>query len=467
MNMKNPLRLLTTTGSLALLTLPLASRADEPAADATDALVPEKSAMMRFFEQDYLLGTWGGLRTDLSKRGIDFEFFYISSVPNNLSGGIKTGSAYQGALLMLLDVDSKKLLGYEGGHFHVGGVTLHGSDHFSDEHIGDFNKVNLVDFPNAWRLWELWYEQKFLNDKFSVKFGQMAVDQDFLTAEFYNSLGSINFLNQTFFYPTLAFNVYDVPVFPAGSHALASSPYGAPGVRLKFNITDNWYVQAAAYDGYPDQKDGTRINLNKNEGALLYFETGIRVNQGRESTGLPGNYKLGGFYHTDDFWDNYSTLLSLVGETPTSHSGTWGLYFLADQYLYQEIGKDDPAKQGLVGFFRVAGAPSEQNLTQFGVDGGLLYKGLIPTRDWDSFGVAASYLEMSDDLRRAQREINSMLPGAFPHLVDYEAVIEVSYKAQVTAWWTVHLSGQRPIHPGGSADNRDAWVVVLGSTLRF
>jgi porin len=450
--------ILLIAGCLSLTGAPVCSAAEE---------APDKSGLMRFMEQDYLLGTWGGLRTDLSEKGIDFEFFYIASNPHNLSGGIKTGSAYEGALLMLLDLDSQKLAGYEGGHFHVGGVTLHGQDHFSDEHIGDLNKVNLIDFPNAWRLWELWYEQKFLDDRFSIKFGQMAVDQDFIVAEYYNSLSAIQFLNQTFFYPTLAFNVYDIPGFPVGSHALASSPYGAPGVRLKFNATDDWYLQAGAYDGFPDQDDGIRVNLNEDEGALLYFETGYRLNQGPEATGLPGNLKLGGFYHTDDFSDNYSTLLSALGGTPESHSGTWGLYFLADQYLYQEIGKEDPAKQGLVGFFRVAGAPPERNLTQFGVDGGLVYRGLIPKRDWDSLGIAASYLEMSDDIHSAQRDINAVVPGVFPALVDYEAVVEMTYKAQMTAWWTLHISGQRAIHPGGSSTNPDAWALVLASTLRF
>src|SRR6185436_13026598 len=124
-----------------------------------------KSAFERFAEQDYLFGTWGGLRTELSNRGVDFEFFYIASNPHNISGGIEPGSAYEGAFLMLLDLDSQKLAGYDGGHFHVGGVWLHGEDHFSDIHIGDLNKVNLIDFPNEARLWELWYEQKFGCDR--------------------------------------------------------------------------------------------------------------------------------------------------------------------------------------------------------------------------------------------------------------------------------------------------------------
>jgi porin len=460
-------------------------RAEEAVPLSTGA--PAKSDLMKFFEQDYLFGDWGGLRTKLSKEhGVDFEFFYIASNPYNLDGGKQTGSTYEGALMLLLDLDSAKLAGYDGGHLHVSGTWMNGNYPFSDKYVGDLNKVNLIDFPDVWRLWELWYEQKFFGDKVSLKFGQMAVDQDFLVTEYYNSLASINLLNQTFFYPTLAFNVYDIPGFPPGYHALASSPYGAPGARLKVEATEDIYVQVAAYDGYPDQNNGTEFQLSSQEGALVYFELGYRLNQGKEDTGLPGNFKLGGYYHTDDFYDMYEgtfaaldNYLTSIGQpalgvypNPKTHNGTYGMYFLAEQMLYREVGKEDPAQQGLVGFFRLTGAPPDRNLTQFGVDGGLVYKGLIPTRDYDSIALAASYLKMSDDLAHAQEDINAIfagfaLPPAFPDTADYEAVVELSYKAQMTAWWTMHVDVQRAIHPGGSAAVPDAWVFILASTLRF
>lgn len=445
------------------------ARADEVAPAVAGE--PAKSDLMKFFEQDYLFGDWGGWRTKLSKEhGVDFEFFYIASNPYNLEGGKQTGSTYEGALLLLMDLDSAKLAGYDGGHLHVSGTWVNGDYPFSQQYVGDLNKVNLVDFPDVWRLWEFWYEQKFFGNKVSLKFGQLAVDQDFLQPEFYNSLASINFLNQTFFYPTLAFNVYDIPGFPVGFHALASTPYGAPGARLKVETTENTYVQVAAYDGYPDQNHGTRVELNRQEGVLLYFETGYRLNQGKDDTGLPGNLKLGAFYDTGNFADIQSVFDASIGAGEvTYHPNTYGLYFLVDQTLYREVGKDDPAGQGLVGFFRLTGAPTDRNLTQFGVDGGLVYKGLIPTRDYDTIGLAASYLKISNDIRAGQEAVNAVVPGFFPAdaLVDYEAVVELSYKAQMTAWCTMIVDVQRAIHPGGSAAIPDAWVFILAATLRF
>jgi porin len=471
-NMPQLPRVITARLGLVLLGCLTVAAAGGPERDSVPTDPPgavhrdtDSSPLMNFLTRDYLLGDWGGLRSTLSRHGVDFEFLYLASMPWNLSGGIQPGGVYEGGLLMALDLDSKRLLNYEGGTLHAGSLWLHGEDHFSDNHIGDLNKVNLIDFPNAFRLWELWYEQKFLDNRVSLRLGQMVVDRDFIVPEFYNSIASVTFLNQTFFYPTMAFNVWDVPGFPPGHHGLASTPYGAPGVRLRVDPTDWLYVQAGVYDGLPDTRSpGTRVNLNEDEGALIYFEFGIRMNQGTNDTGLPGNLKLGGYYHTDDFVDNYAYITT---GSPSYHSGNYGAYFLADQVLYREVGKDDPAGQGLVGFFRFAVAPPDRNLAQFGVDGGLVYKGLIPKRDYDTFGIAWSYLEMSHDISQGQRDVNAFFPGYFPAIADYEAVVEANYRAQLSAWWALEASVQRPMHPGGSAAIRDAWVFILMSTLRF
>jgi len=463
-------KILATLGGTILLAVASAARADTPAA-------PPESSFMQFCEQDYLLGNWGGLRTNLSNHGIDFEFFYAGSVPNNLAGGIKTGSLYQGALLMTLDLNSDKLIGYHGGAFHAGSLWLNGAEPFSDDYVGDLNKVNLLDFPNSFRLWELWYQQKFFGDQWSIKFGDLVVDDDFIVPEYYNSIASINFLNQTFFYPTMAFDVYDIAGFPPRNHGLPSTPNAAPGAVLRWDPAPQFYAQAAVYSGDPDQtSSGTRFNLSQSEGALSYFEIGYRLNQQKDDTGLGGSYKLGAWFHTGDFDDVYDGVTAAVfpGSPVGLHEYNYGAYLLAEQQLYRERSKDDPAQQGLVGFFRVAGAPADRNLAQLGIDGGFVYKGLFPKRDWDTLGLGVSYLEISDDIRNAQRDVNTTVVGLggsppFAKLADYEGVIEVSYKAQMTAWWTLQPSLQRVFHPGGrvAADIPDAWVFIIQTTLRF
>ena len=473
----------------------------------------DKSALRRFFEQDYLLGDWGGLRTELrEEHGVDFEFMYAASVPSAIDGGLDEGSVYQGALLMVMNVDTEKLGLWADGGFRASSLYMHSGDRFSPNYVGDLNQVSMLDFPDSFRLWELFYEHKFLDGKVSLKAGQLDIGLDFLVPEYYNSIGQVSFLNQTFFFPTMAFNVYDQPGFPVGFHGLASTPYASPGARLRVDFTPKVYAQVGGYDGNPDRSfSGTDFHLDGEEGALLYFELGYKNNQGESDTGLPGNFKVGGWYHTDEFfkaYDSYAwafnnqsallieanypgmfppgTMLTdlLAGSSipfpsgwiaPSEQSGNYGLYFLVDHTLWREQGAEDPARQGLVGFFRASWAPPDRNLAEYGLDGGLVYKGLIPSRDWDTLGIAFSYLRISDDLRDAQDDLRAYLnlldpgAGAVVPEADYEAVLEINYKFQMAAWWAVNLSAQRVCHPGGNVAAKvdDAWAFIVQTTLRF
>ncbi len=473
--MKSNRRSLFAANCLLLVPLLLAG---ESSAGTPAALPEEKSAVMAWLEGDYMFGDWNGLRTDLAKRGVDFELFYFGSAPSNLDGGIKTGTVYQGAMLATLGLRSEELLGYEGGDVFVSATWLNGTEKFSDNYIGDLNKVNLTDFSNDFRLWELWYSQELMSKKLKFKAGVMSVDRDFIVPEYYNSIGSINFLNQTFFFPTLAFNLYEIPGFPVGNHSLPSTPFGALGMLARYEPIDNLYVQAAVYDGNPDATNhGTQIKLNGDEGALIYCETGFSWNPVSSPDGLPGVVKVGGFYHTDAYYDVGEGTAYVVANAfgapsnlPSDHDGNYGAYLLAEQYLWLESGKSDPAMQGALAFFRLSAAPGDRNLTTFGIDGGLVFKGLVPNRDWDTLGLGFSYLEISDDISNAVRTVNSTYLTGFK-IPDYEGLIELSYKAQMTAWWTVQPSLQWVLHPGGYTNlinqPSDAIAFVLQSTLRF
>ncbi|HCN27685.1 MAG TPA: hypothetical protein DIT64_02655 [Verrucomicrobiales bacterium] len=429
------------------------------------------SPIERWFMQDYMLGDWGGLRSDLSDHGVDLEFFYVGSVPNNISGGIRHGAIYQSGMILALDLDFEKMGLWKGGSFHASSVWLNGQP-FSDQYVGDLNKTNLVDFPADFRVWQVYFQQHLLDEKLTLKAGLLSVDRDFILPEMYNSLASINFLNQTFFFPTMAFNLYDQPFFPKGAHSLPSTPYGVPAVVLKWDASQSLYLKAGVYDGYPDKTGpGTRIQLHSDEGALFFYELGWRRNMEQGAKGLPTSVKAGGYYHTDEFYDIYNTIASLIplglSNGPTTHDGNYGLYLLAERMLWREQGPDDPAQQGVTGFFRTAWAPRDRNIAEYSIDGGLVFKGLIPGRDYDTLGIAGSYMRMSRDLERAVEDINKVLGFQFAEPHDYEAVVELSYKLQLAAWWTLSPNLQYVMHPGGSGAIPNAWVFALQTTLRF
>ncbi len=436
--------------------------------------VAEKSALVRWAEQDYLFGDWGGLRSDLSRRGVDLELFYAASLPDNLSGGLRTGTAYQGGLLMALDLDSQKLAGFAGGTFQVSGLWLHGQKPFSARYVGDLNRVNLLDFDDVSRLWECWYRQRFAGNLLSLKLGKLSVDGDFIVPELTGTLGQSPLINQTFFFPTLPFDLFAIPGLPPHARGLPATPAAAPGAVLTADPDPRISARAGVFGGRPDTStDGTRLDLEGCDGALAFGELGFRLNPGTNAPGLEGSFKLGGYYHTARFNDVHDGVqwaffrrAGLPLPPVEEHRGNYGGYLLAEQQLFSEHGKADPARQGLLGFFRLLGAPADRNLARYEVDGGLVYRGLLPTRDWDTFAFAVSYLSISDDIRRAQREMNLLAPRAFT-LADYELVFEWSYKIQATAWWTLQPSLQYVAHPGGSRAIPDATVFILQSTLRF
>jgi porin len=136
--------------------------------------------------------------------------------------------------------------------------------------------------------------------------------------------------------------------------------------------------------------------------------------------------------------------------------------------VFKELDAPDPTRQGLVAFGRFGYMPPDRNFYDWGADGGLVYYGAIPGRDYDSFAVAFSYLSVSQELIDAQKKINAAIPGALPE-GDYEAVLEINYKAQLTAWMTLQTSVQRVFHPGArlATSTPDALAVVVQSSVRF
>src|SRR6187200_1047532 len=123
---------------LAGLSFTASAGTPAPATTVTPPTAPAPSGIEAWFMQDYMLGDWGGVRTDLAEHGLGFEFFYIGSLPTNFHGGIDEGSEYQHAFLIVTDLDTAKAGLWQGGRFHVSAAWLESTDLFSANHVGDF-----------------------------------------------------------------------------------------------------------------------------------------------------------------------------------------------------------------------------------------------------------------------------------------------------------------------------------------
>ncbi|MEK7707009.1 MAG: carbohydrate porin [Verrucomicrobiota bacterium] len=444
-------------------------------ADA-DADIPQS-----LWERETLTGDWGGVRSRLADKGLEFETTYTGEFLANVHGGARTGELYQGLLRSDLNLDIEKAGGWKGGVFHVSGLWIAGSEPNSRNDIAGMTGVMYLEPSNisaydTVRLYELWLEQSFLEDRLSIRAGQIAVDERCHCSDYAGV-----FISWTHGWPA-----FMSALIPNGGPAY---PVAGTGVMVTGRPHEQIELVAAVVDGdvedqSTESRHGTHFGFGHGNGVLALFEAIWRCNYEKGATGLPGVFKIGAWFHSGDFDDlRFDTLGRSLEDDGTlsglpsngvarSHPDNGGVYFNVDQMLWREKADSD---EGLGLYGRVAPwMPEDRNPVDFYVAGGVTYKGLLPTRDQDTFGVAASYVATSDGLRDRQRDANAIIAlGGTPNTLgegpvpDYEMALEITYQIVLTPWWSLQPDFQYIFHPGGSTALQDSVVLGLRTTISF
>lgn len=433
-------------------------------AQATDKAAAPKS----IWEQETLTGDWGGARTALKDNGIDLTLVYIGETLAVLSGGLERRGSYEGRFEFSADADLDKLIGWKGASTHVTVFQIHNGGRNAADNVGSISDPSNIDAFATTRLFTAWFQQNAFDDRVSLRIGQLAADDEFLTSQTASGL-----INGTFGWADMmAANIL------SGGPAY---PLATPGARLAVKPTDALTLQAAVFAGDPAGKDCTDIPQRCNRygttfsfsgGALWMGELQYAINQGKDAIGLPGVYKLGAWYATADYNDLHYGIdgagaqVSLgvdPGATPVTHRGNGGLYGVADQMIWR--GKESSLNLFVRGGF----APSDRNLVSYYIDAGLGLKGPLPGRPDDQLTFGFAYASISKDAAAADRDT---LPAVIVR--DYEAVFELSYALQVAPWWTVQPDLQYIVHPNGGQNPDDptvrlenAFVAGVRSTIKF
>lgn len=382
-----------------------------------------------------LLGDAWGARNLMENYGFEFDPVYTGEVFGNVSGGMKEGIVYDHSVNLPLTIYLDKLANWwDGGTIHANALWIAGRS-LSTDKVGDISGTsNIAGYPTV-RLQELWYQQTFWNMRASVKVGVLAAD-----AEFFTSDTASLFINGTFGAFTLVgANLPDPPVYPMA----------APAVRLLVQPIPQFYAQAGIYAGTTGDQDvnkgGVQFPLDVHDGSLIFSEVGWLVNQAAGDRGLVGTYKLGSFVHTANFAD---------WNTGNGEGANYGIYGVADQELYQHGGKS------IAAFVRVGYAPANVNTIDWYFDAGLNFSGFIPGRLLDTAGVAIARSNFSHEFSDSQ-----VAGGSNPFT--QETVVEATYKAQITPWWTAQPDFQYIFNPSGQQGSRDAAVIGLRTTITF
>ncbi len=463
----------------ALVCLPVLAGAAPPVRAADLQLgtnAGKDAASDDIWQRDKLTGDWGGARKALTDRGIDVTLNYIGEVLGIAAGGFRQGVSLEHRIELSVDTDLEKFAGWKGGSTHVTFYEIgHANGLPAANYVGSIADPSNIEALPATRLFTAWFQQNFYDDKVSLRIGQIAADDEFLI-----SPTASNLINSTFGYAALlaADQFQGGPVYPLAT----------PGIRLQLKPTDQITILSAVFSGAPAGENCTSLPQICNDHGLLFplnggtlwmEEAQYGINQEKDAKGMPAVYKLGGWYASKGFPDLHLgltaadvpvSLASPLSTFPLVRQGNWGIYAVADQMVWRPL----KGPQALNLFMRGGVSPSDRNLVEAYIDGGIGYKAPLPGRDDDVLTFGVAYSQISSSLAALDADTLA-LNGGFVPIHDHEVVLELDYSLQIAPWWTIQADLQEILHPGGNAVNPlnptqaipDAFIVGGRTTVKF
>jgi porin len=408
-------------------------------------------------------------RQELKDLGITFSLHERSEVWANVSGGGHQGVSYNGLTIAKLDVDLNAVAGWTGAEFFTSAFDIHGHGP-SRSFLGNQQLVSNIEATPSIKLYDLWLDQSLFDKKLSIRVGQEGANDELMVTAY----GGL-FLNSSFGFPGMP-----AAVLPSGG---PNYPLASPFARALFNISDKITFVAAAYTddpappgtGDPQIRDrnGTAFRLN---GHTLGFAEGSYSPTPDAPASLPTTYKIGAWYATGPFADqridNNGGLLASPTSTgvPLNHNGDWAVYGIVDQMVWQ---RPDAKNQGIGLFVQVMGGPTNRNLANWFVEGGMNWVAPFKQRPDDTFGLAVTYLGISPAARRYSSDLVAF-GSATSSYASNETVLEATYQAPITNWLTLQPDLQYVINPNAGIPNNfgnlplaNAFVLGMRVTIRL
>jgi porin len=186
---------------------------------------------------------------------------------------------------------------------------------------------------------------------------------------------------------------------------------------------------------------------------LAILEGDYAFDRDPNAPGLAASYKVGAWFHSGSFADQrFDTAgLSLAAPAssglPASRQHDGGAYFVLDRTVLRRAA---PARQTISVFLRLSGAPSDRNAVSLYADAGIGLTGFVTSRPDDLIGLAAAVARIGSRARALDEDVRA-LGGPGAPVRDEEAAIELTYRSQVTPWWSLQPDLQFIRHPGGGA----------------
>ncbi|MEG9625104.1 carbohydrate porin [Pseudomonas guariconensis] len=406
------------------------------------------SAAHELFASDspWMLGDWGGTRTELLEKGYDFTLGYTGEMGSNLHGGYDHDrtARYSDQFTFASHLDLEKVLGWHDAEFKLAITERHGqnisNDRINDPRVGGFTSAQEVwGRGQTWRLTQMWIKQKYFDGALDVKFGRFGEGEDF------NSF-PCDFQN-------LAFCGSQVGNWVGG--IWYNWPVSQWALRVRYNLNDSLYAQVGVFEQNPsnlESGNGFKLSGSGTQGAVMPIELvwSPRVN------GLEGEYRAGYYYSNakaqDVLKDSNGQPAALSGQAYRSSSSKHGFWLGAQQQV-TSLASDH--SRGLSLFANATMHDKKTNAIDNYVQAGVVYKGPFDARAKDDIGFALARVHVNPGYRKNARLINQAAglddydnPGYLP-VQDTEYSAELYYGIHLADWLTVRPNLQYIRHPGG------------------
>jgi porin len=383
-------------------------------------------------------------RQRLKDAGITVKLHEESEVWGNLTGGRRQGLSYNGLTVGKLDIDLEKAIGWTGAEFYVSAFDIHGHGP-TRSLVGNQQLVSNIEATPSIKLYDLWLDQTLFDKRLSLRIGQEGANDEMMVSAY----GGL-FLNSSFGFPGMP-----AADLPSGG---PNYPVAAPFVRAQATASDTLTVVGAVYTddpappgpGDPQIRDRNGTAFRLDDHALMFGELRYSPDPAA-SDALPTTYKLGLWYASGPFadqrYDSAGGLLASPTSTglPREHDGgDYAFYGIIDQAIWHRPGVKNA---GVGAFVQVMAGPSDRNLSNLFVEGGLYWHAPAASRPDDVAGLAVSYLGISPAAQAFSRDL-VMFGRAASAYAKNETVIEATYQAPLTDWLTMQPDAQLVLNPG-------------------
>lgn len=413
---------------LAIFLVPNAFSQTPPAEPVTHEVADEPREWFGgkpWREWERATGDWGGARTTLEDHGLTIGASYTVHWSGVWSGGLRNVASSRHLFDVNATLDTETAFGLKGGTFYADfyAASMRGGS----RDVNDWQWFSMLETGrNGGQLAEFWYQHEFADGKFRIKVGKIDAYYDFgLPGQ------ADDFLHSSAYTPP---TIMGLPTYP--------DP--AMGVVAFVQPSERWYVGAGVFDGAlldgiatGNRAPDTAFSDDLSASWFFIGEAGVRWS---ELAG-GGRFAVGAHHSTAE----------VAAYDGTVNDGSLGVYALAEQRFWAPAEAGEDSDRGLYGFGQVSWCDSGD--VNYHAALGVVWRGPCPSRESDSTGVYASWIDLTD-------EDGTPYP-------DDETAVELYYKIVLTPSVSITPDLQVIVNPSGDPAINDAVVGQIEFEVLF